>query len=263
MFAIKNIDQSRLKVYLADRIEKLNLIEKDEVKIQAGLLQGDLVKGADPLNLAASQKKARVRSQKSFYTIPRPGHGLNDIFKGVKRGKPGGQMIWLFSSTGVLVGVNKRHDKTGLTAQQIMELNILHKKTEGFPYRDLGRHGHQKVIDVNKWVVKESQFKQFLKLLSDSFGKLKASFAHGSETIGAKYRLPNWVKKHIKPNNGSFVNRIETKTPSFTIISYASGSESEASKKNISRAVIKRAESMKKDMENQLNGKYKRESPHA
>lgn len=248
------VSTTRLNVYLKDRVAKLQVNGQLETRKQAGLLQEEVMKGANPQNLQKAKARAEKDVKKSFYGI-----NVSQTFKGAKAGEKHGSMVWLYASPKALVGVERKNLKTGVGAAQMMPLYRKQQKSTAGAFARLGKRGNQHVMKVLKPVVKKTEAKRFAKVLQDSFGKLKASFVKGAKACGARFRIPSWVSKHLGDARGNYVDRTNNRSnPTFTMISEATGCTARASLKNINRACTKRAFAMKKDMENQLRGLYRK-----
>lgn len=250
------IDTTRAKVYLRDRIDKLQLNNQLETRKQAGLLQQEIMKGANPKNLKKAKTRAEKDVKKTLFGV-----NVSETFTGAQAGVKHGSNVWLYATPSALVGVDRRNLKTGVGAAQMMELFRRQQKSTAGSFARLGKRGNQNVMRSLKPVVKKTEAKRFAKILGDSMGKLKASFCIGAKAVGARFTIPNWIGKHISSGSarGNYIDRTtDRNNPTFTIISEATGCTSRGSLQNIARACNKRAFAMKKDMENQLRGLYRK-----
>lgn len=228
-------------------------IKSDQaVNYQTGLLMNDIAKEAPPKTLAKAERKAKWQVRKSFYAVKRGDDikefgGSKPLFtKGQSKGK---DTRWLWASPNFLVGTEKKNDKTGVSASQMMAMHKLQQARTGQRWIEKGKRGKQRVVIVSKPVVKATQAKAFAKKIRDTYGKLKASFLKGAGIVRAKVSLPNFVKKHLTDSKGGFIPVAPGPNPFTVIISRSPGCEHPQMQRIVRAAVKKRFFAMKKDIE--------------
>lgn len=244
----------------------LKITSRDAVQYQSGRIMDRLGKELPPDSRDKARKKATWQVRKSFYWIKR-GSGVYDLtgnkplFKGDQA--KGKNTVWLYASPEILVGVGTKNDKRGVDASQMISMHkVQRNRTEknrwmdgGILRRRVGRE--QRAMIVNKPVVRASQAKAFIKKVHDSFGKLKASFLKGRNSVGStvKISVPAIAAKHLEDSKGSFVPvRPNDVSPSTIIISQSPGCEHPAALKTILGVVTRQRHAMKKDIDLYLRG---------
>lgn len=255
MIEIKTVDLEGFNQFVGGFQRAVQISSQDAVNYQTGRIMDRIAKELPPKTKAKAQKKAAWQVRKSFYAVKRGSDvydlsGNKPLFKG-KQSKGDG-MTWLYASPIVIVGTPKKYDKTGVSAAQMM---LMHKReqsrAESNRWQEAGKRGKQRIMLVNKPVVRATQARAFVRQVRDSFGKLKASFLKGMRSVGrVKIDVPSIAAKHLQDSKGMFVPvRPNDVSPATIIISQSPGCEHPNALKTIKGVVIRQLFAMKKDME--------------
>lgn len=248
MIAIQGIDLTLMNTRMNRYVTELGMKASDVTKQQAGLLLRDIVNHSGPVNLAKSQKQA-VEFSKNVFNQVRP---AQFAFKRPQQGT--GEMRWLAAGPQFLLGTDAANFQPEMSVEQAA--NIYFEKTKankfGPSYVRAGRRGKQHVMKLNRIVIRRGTLRSLQKIITEGFGKLKASFAVGWDELGVKGRLPAWVKRHIQKSKsngrGQVIVNLKSTRPSVTIISRANGCTGEKSLAVIKGAVRYRSAAMLKDL---------------
>lgn len=258
MIETKSIDTSGLDEFIGAFARVTEISSRDAVNYQTGLLMNDLATQAPPKTLDKANRKANWQVRKSFYAVKRGDDikqfgGSKPLFKGDQA--RGEDTVWLYASPTVIVGTPKKFDKTGVSDSQMLSMHKAQQKRSDQRWTQAGTRGHQRVMLVNKPVVKASAAKSFARQVRDSFGKLKASFCKGASIVKANLRVPAFVKKHFSDSKGDFV-AVKPGPDVFTvIISQSPGCEHPSLLSIIRGAMKTRAIKLKRDVELFYSGK--------
>lgn len=230
-------------------VTRVGLDSKRVVKKEVGELVKTLVKISPPSNLASSKKKPEKSVRLVFRAPP------NDAFRGKKLGRK--NYRWLYASPDALVGVDAKDYRLDLDSNTAKRQ--LYNPPRGKAGIDLGRRGKQKVIQINRKIVRRQTFNQVIRKVQNNFGRLKAGWMvgvfNGQLQLTGGNRPPAWVTKHRSGVRGATINGLETPgNPSFTIINNAKGVGSERVREITASALKIRAKAMAANLKRILSG---------
>lgn len=173
-------------------------------RLGEGAVKGDLLGGG-------RGGWAGVKRAGLFYVIP---DGLASQFKWEHiEGR-----IRLFARRdGKVYGTDVNHLKYNASIQELEEFHHRSKNADGSYGSEAGTmtqdNGRWKFI--TKWVIKQSQFDELLKVLTAKVGFAKSGWATCAEQLGGTRGIQKWVTKHKAP--GTVVDETTAEQPKLTI----------------------------------------------
>lgn len=261
-------DISRLNERMGKYARELKLVPRDVVKMQAGLLARELAEGAAPRSKSALERSIEKDVSKVYAPAPR-----QMIPMAHRQGKG---FVWIMATPNVVMGVkpNDYH-----LDDSIEDLTRLFHKTNprGNRYEQMGARretlgnaimraarsrGAQKVVRLNRIVVRRGVYRDYITALKKRAGILGGSWVIAWPVLQPKGRTPAAYKfRHVEDGTarGTYIDGLGIPGfPKFSLVNRAAGCENPRQIEMVRGKLIYRLEAMTADLRNQLRGAYKR-----
>ncbi len=249
-------DVTRLNVVMNRYVTELGMCAKQVTVWRAGQVVKEIVTDLPPKNLEKSKSIAAWQVRKNFYDLKKGSFRFNGSPK--KAGN--GLTEWLYMDKGqkYLVGTHRTNLQPGLKGAALLKRMFVEKKLKGKGRRwlNVGNRGRRSVWLIDKPIITTAEKQRLVEYTQKSFGKLKASFAVGWDWLKIRGVKPRWIFQHVRSGKarGRIIPNIQGNRPSVTIISNATGCESEQALHLIRGALISQAEKMKADIRHYATG---------
>lgn len=230
------------------------------VRVEAGQTAWDMMNALGPRSREGSLKDIENNLRSTLSVNPKFENLKGDQTRSTKYAN----WTWLTSSDLHLLGINQEDNRRDASADEALKIHFATKRKggRGKAYIELGRHGVQHVMKLNRTRVKSGVFNDVKRYLGASVGQLKASFAATALKLIPGKRVPGWVRSqfgNVEANgkmifNDAALNRRENPTMEFG--SRAKGVETNpVVREAIERALTNRVAKLKKKVE-QLKAGY-------
>jgi hypothetical protein len=246
-------DISRLNERMGKYAQALKLEPRAVVKMQAGILSRELAEGAAPRSKQALDRSIEKDVGKIYAPAPK-----QMIPMAHRQGKG---FVWLMATPVAVVGVEDYDYHLSDTVED-MTRQFRKAPQLGKRYEDIGRRGVQKIVRLNRIVVKRPIYNKFLTELKKRAGILGGSWVIAWAVLQPKGRKPPAYKfRHVQDGTarGTYIDGLGIPgKATFTLINRATGCERPRQLEMLRGKLRHRLEAMTKDMKNQLRGAYKR-----
>jgi len=245
-----SIDVQRLVDCIRKTAVEMGTTCEGELRRQVRLLASDIVRSSPPVDRQKTYQAIDRMGAMLFYPLPFP-----NMIGVAKKSKPDGT-LWLYASPRFLVGVSREKYNLDISARTIALARKGGTRMRGErKWIDAGSRGMQRVMILNKRVVRPTSLTEGMAIAKSNVGKLKGAWIGAGLNLGLAVDGPDWAAKHATDGHG--YGYLEGR---FTMVigSRARGVGGERSLDAIHWALRGRAAKAAKDLKNQLQGLYKR-----
>lgn len=261
-------DMSRLNECLGNYARELKIEPPVAVRLQAGILARELAEGAAPASRQALERSIEKDVKKVYAPAPRQMLPLAH--------RQGKGFVWLMASPSVVVGVrnldyhledsvddmSRLFHKTNPRGSRYEQMGARRETVGGAVQRVAkGRHA-QKVVRLNRIVVKRGVYSQFLTRLKKRAGILGGSWAVAWPVLQPKGAKPPAYKfRHVQDGSarGTYIDGLGIPGHAqFSLVNRATGCTGEKQIEMVRGKLRYRAIAMAADLKNLLRGAYKR-----
>jgi len=136
-------------------------------------------------------------------------------------------------------------------------VKVIHKATAADHKKLRDKRGRVRRGIIPIYVVDKQSVRKLLKLAQDRVGWAKAGWLAAANGLGVK--LPAWITRHTAKAKGLFTPELVPNSPAITVGNFVSHAQLHGSELHIiNRALLRRTESMKRNLEFQYNRIAKR-----
>jgi hypothetical protein len=236
--------QARLQAAVEKKIRLTGLASLDCVRTEAGRLAETLVNISPPKSTGKARAQIKAKVNSTFTAL-----GATNA-----RMRPGGKedVIWYQFGHNFAWGVAKDKDLRDGDLGTLYKL-YFETKVTGKGRINVGQRGKQTFYLWQRWLTNPDMIAALIQKVQQHVGRLKASWLPSLDFLksqgyrGGSYSPPGYVLAHRQGARGTFKNGLGVKgSPSFTLVSTATGAGSDRMKEMAKAAMTIRAEAIPK-----------------